>query len=196
MLVTPLICKHDLIKMQSYVNSRQFFILIYVTLMLHFRALCLFMCLLLFGHHMTCVFLWSFWILNSFTCSCLSLKFLFFREHIQVIMCLFFHCAVMSNAPPKARKPTETLICDDMLIYSLELLHWPWMGDWLCVLIQCLPEVSHPSEFYIDSAKAKNVPCLHENNSENYCRYIFHHFKFISPQLHVTETYTKACLLR
>lgn len=97
------------------------------------------------------------------------------------------------SSKARQNQRTETLICDDMLIYSLELLHWPWMGDWLCVLIQCLPEVSHPSEFYIDSAitfKAENVPLSQENNSENCRGCIFHHLEFISTETSETHLYT------
>lgn len=83
-----------------------------------------------------------------------------------------------------------------MLIYSLELLHWPWMGDWLCVLIQCLPEVSHSSEFYIDSAitfKVENLPHSQENNSENCRRHVFHLWN-LSPQKH--RPHTGMCVLK
>lgn len=57
------------------------------------------------------------------------------------------------------------------------------MEDWICVRVQCLPEVLHPSEIKNNSAidfKAGNARRFHENNSETCRRHALHHLKFIS----------------
>lgn len=158
---TALICKHDFntnatICAMWTENSSSVTI---VTVMRHLQASCVYVSLVIAW----LVCLWSFWNSISFTCAYWGLKRLTFdfKESSCRLLWVSFH--------EQDNQRTEILICDDMLIYSLELLHWPWTRDRLCVLIQCLPEVSHPSEFYIDSAitfKAKNVPHSQENNSE------------------------------
>lgn len=145
--------------MQPYVPCELKIVLHSVTVIQHLQALCVYVFLVIAW----LVCLWSFWNSISFTCAYWGLKRLTFdfKESSCRLLWVSFH--------EQENQRTEILICDDMLIYSLELLHWPWTRDRLCVLIQCLPEVSHPSEFYIDSAitfKAKNVPHSQENNSE------------------------------
>lgn len=160
----------------------------------HYVYLCVYFFLVITWHVRSCGApeIWSVLLAHT---ELKEINFWLLRKLTQVVKCRVFHSVVTSNFSTKARKNqrTETLICDDMLIYSLELLHWPWMGDWLCVLIQCLPEVSHPSGFYIDSAitfKAENVPRSQENNSENCRGRVFHHFEFISTETSETHLYT------
>lgn len=132
MHVSAPICRHDLIK--THVNPRQIFMQIKVILMLHPGELCLFVCLFIFGNYMASSFLQG--LLNSSRFASYYLK-----THISCNVENLPQCSheQFSTKAPKNQRP-ETLICNDMLIYSLELLHWPWMGHWLCVLLQCLPE--------------------------------------------------------
>lgn len=107
------------------------------------------------------------------------------RRLVLVVMC--------KSAYEREHQRTETLICDDMLIYSLELLHWPWIGGWLCALVQCLPKVSYPSEF--DRAitfKAQNVPLIIQKTAQDtfFCVWDVSLWK----HLRHTCTWTRGCI--
>lgn len=65
-------------------------------------------------------------------------------EQVQIVMCDSSTVRLWATHWLENQR-TGALICDDTLIYSLELLRWPWMGDWLCVVIPCLPEVFPPN---------------------------------------------------